>query len=83
MALETNTLTPLLKRMEAAGLVNRRRDAGDERQVRIRLAPGGAAMQARAAHVPGCFLAATGLTVPEAAVLRDTLQGLRDRMKPR
>lgn len=83
LALETNTLTPLLKRMEAAGLIARRRDADDERQVRITLAPGGQAMRQRAAHVPRCFLEATGLTLPEAAALRDRLRTLRDRLKPR
>ncbi|UPT61495.1 MAG: MarR family transcriptional regulator [Hyphomonadaceae bacterium JAD_PAG50586_4] len=42
--LESSTLTPLLKRLEAAGYVTRRRDAEDERQVRVSLTPGGKAI---------------------------------------
>lgn len=79
--LESNTLTPLLKRMEAAGLVARSRDPGDERQVRVTLAAAGQAMAARAAHVPGCFLAATGMDLPELAALRDRLGALRARLR--
>jgi MarR family transcriptional regulator, organic hydroperoxide resistance regulator len=58
--LESNTLTPLLKRMEAAGLVERRRDSADERVVRIRLSPQGRAVVADLACVPTEMLAATG-----------------------
>lgn len=50
--LESNTLTPLLKRLEAAGLLERARDPKDERQVRIRLTDAGRALQARAADAP-------------------------------
>jgi Transcriptional regulators len=81
LSLETNTLTPLLKRMETAGLIQRRRDSSDERQVRVTLAPGGQAMQARAASVPRCFLEATGLDLAEAQELRERLKALRDRMR--
>ena len=81
LALETNTLTPLLKRMETAGLIARQRDTGDERQVRISLTPQGQAMQARAAHVPRGFLKATGLTLDEARTLRETLKTLRTRLR--
>jgi DNA-binding MarR family transcriptional regulator len=45
--LESNTLTPLLKRMEAAGLVARRRDPRDERVVRVTLAEAGAGLVRR------------------------------------
>lgn len=77
LGLETNTLTPLLKRLEAAGLLARSRDKKDERQVRVRLTEAGRAMQARAAHVPGCFAAATGMSLAEMGALRDALQRLR------
>ena len=50
--LESNTLTPLLKRIEAAGLVVRVRDSKDERQVRVRLTEAGRALQSRAADAP-------------------------------
>lgn len=83
LGLETNTLTPLLKRLEAAGLVARSRDKRDERQVRVSLTDAGRAMQARAAHVPGCFAAATGMSLAEMAALRDALQRLRRNLAER
>ncbi len=82
LRLESNTLTPLLKRMEAAGWLTRQRDAQDERQVRLRLTEEGRALAARAAGVPAAFLAKTGMELPELADLRDTLGVLRDRLKP-
>jgi DNA-binding MarR family transcriptional regulator len=56
--LESGTLTPLLKRLEAAGLVRRVRDKEDERQVRIMLTPQGTALRSKAAKIPaavGCI----------------------------
>jgi len=50
--LDSGTLTPLLKRMEAAGLVNRARDATDERRVLVTLTDTGRALRDQAAHVP-------------------------------
>lgn len=79
--LESSTLTPLLKRMEGAGLVRRVRDAADERQVRILLTDTGRTMQDRAASVPGCVQAATGLTDVENAVrLTRDITDLRDAL---
>lgn len=52
LMLETNTVTPLLQRMEAAGLVVRRRDAFDGRKVVVFLTPAGAALEARALDIP-------------------------------
>ncbi len=51
LQLDSGTLTPLLKRMETMGLVQRRRDTADERQVRIALTPRGRALQAEAAPI--------------------------------
>lgn len=48
LRLESSTLTPLLKRLEAAGLISRRRDRADERQVRVALTAPGRALRARA-----------------------------------
>ncbi|PWE27351.1 MarR family winged helix-turn-helix transcriptional regulator [Pararhodobacter marinus] len=81
LLLETNTLTPLLKRMETAGLVTRKRDTRDERQVRVHLTADGRAMQDRAAHVPEGFLRATGLSIPQLAALRDQLNAMRETMR--
>jgi DNA-binding MarR family transcriptional regulator len=80
LGLETNTLTPMLKRMEAAGWLHRRRSPEDERQVLISLTDEGRALQARAAHVPGEILRATGLDATGAQRLTDEVVGLRNRL---
>jgi MarR family transcriptional regulator, organic hydroperoxide resistance regulator len=80
--LETNTLTPLLKRMEQSGWLTRTRDADDERVVRLSLTDGGHALAARAAGVPSAFAEKTGLPLDQISDLRDILTLLRDRLKP-
>jgi MarR family transcriptional regulator, organic hydroperoxide resistance regulator len=82
LRLESNTLTPLLKRMETAGWLTRRRDRADERQVRISLTDDGRALAAKAAAVPLAFANKTGLTLTQIGDLRDVLAVLRDRLKP-
>ncbi|MEZ5798866.1 MAG: MarR family transcriptional regulator [Paracoccaceae bacterium] len=82
LRLESNTLTPLLKRMETAGWLTRARDRADERQVRLGLTDQGRALAARAATVPRAFVEKTGLDLTEIADLRDILAALRDRLKP-
>lgn len=77
LGLETSTVTPLLKRLEAAGLVTRRRSELDERRVEVGLSPRGRAMQAEAAHIPACVEAATGLGAEEISALRGQLARLR------
>lgn len=83
LMLDSNTLTPLLKRLEQAGWITRRRDSADERQVRLALTDEGRALGDRAAEVPLCFLDRTGLSVEDAAQMRDDLNALRDRLRPR
>jgi MarR family transcriptional regulator, organic hydroperoxide resistance regulator len=53
LRLDSGTLTPLLKRMEAAGLVSRRRAIDDERRVQVALTPEGEALKLKAADIPG------------------------------
>ena len=79
--LDSNTLTPLLKRLEAAGLLSRTRDTGDERQVMIRLSEQGRALQARAAHIPGCIGDKTGMALDDLMRLRDQITALRDHLR--
>lgn len=67
--LESSTLTPLLKRLEAAGLIRRVRDTRDERQVHVLLTPQGRALQQQAASVPGCMQTAIG-DAPVASLTR-------------
>lgn len=78
--LETNTLTPLLKRLEAAGLVRRQRDSKDERQVRVTLTAEGRALREKALSVPPRIGAATGLESGQAGSLRDWLEWLREAL---
>lgn len=78
--LDSGTLTPLLKRLETAGLVRRRRDEKDERLVRISLTAAGAAMRETASHVPDAIACQVG-DAGEAEALRVALGGLRDRLE--
>ena len=84
MYLESSTLTPLLKRLEANGLVMRNRDPDDERSVRIRLTEQGKALREKAEEIPTCILEATGLDIETAKRLNRDLRALRDQIeKPR
>lgn len=81
LRLESNTLTPLLKRMETAGWLTRRRNPDDERQVQLTLTPAGRDLALQAAEVPAAFARKTGLPMTDLADLRDILTDLRDRLK--
>jgi DNA-binding MarR family transcriptional regulator len=67
--LDSGTLTPLLRRLEKAGLVRRARDPADERQVRIWLTETGRALRATLAHVPAAIGCATGLEAGDVPAL--------------
>ncbi len=81
LALDSGTLSPLLKRLEQAGLVVRERDRHDERQVRISLTEKGAALESRTAGVVAAISEAVGCGADEAAQLRDAVIALRKRME--
>lgn len=76
LRLDSGTLSPLLKRLEAAGLVRRERSALDERSVEVRLTDEGTALRARALEVPRRIAEATGFTLEEITTLRTTLNRL-------
>ncbi|MFB0874509.1 MULTISPECIES: MarR family winged helix-turn-helix transcriptional regulator [unclassified Sphingobium] len=81
LQLESNTLTPLLKRLEAAGLIERRRDSRDERVVRLSLTVAGRDIAGKALDcVPGEVLEATGLTSAELDTLNRSVAKLRDSL---
>ena len=80
LSLDSGTLTPLLKRLEAAGLVSRLRDAADERRVLIRLTIDGRQLKTRAQRIPGCVLQASQCDVAEAMALTRQVQALRNRL---
>ena len=79
--LESSTLTPLLKRLEAQGRITRTRDPLDERQVRVRLTSVGQALRERAADVPSCVLAASGLDLSNLQRLQSEVTALRDSLE--
>jgi DNA-binding MarR family transcriptional regulator len=76
LRLDSGTLSPLLKRLEAAGLVQRRRSTQDERSVRVGLTGAGTALRARAVLVPRRIAAATGFAPTEIEDLRQRLDRL-------
>ncbi|WFF00550.1 MarR family transcriptional regulator [Micromonospora sp. WMMD964] len=78
LRLDSGTLSPLLKRLEGAGLVVRRRSAHDERRVEVGLTEQGRALRRQVDHVPMCVAQATGLGVAELVALRDTLTQVAD-----
>ena len=80
LSLDSGTLTPLLKRLEAAGLVSRLRAVQDERRVHIHLTAAGRKLKTRAAKVPGCVLAASQCSLPELLKLTTQLRTLRERL---
>jgi MarR family transcriptional regulator, organic hydroperoxide resistance regulator len=78
--LDSGTLTPLLKRMEAGGMVRRVRDHRDERQVLISLTPKGHQLKENIANVRGEAARATGLAPEEIQELRGELVRLKDTL---
>ncbi|MET7567226.1 MarR family transcriptional regulator [Streptomyces sp. NPDC005492] len=79
LRLDYGTVSPLLKRLETAGLVRRERAAHDERSVLVACTERGSTLRERAARVPGALLAATELEMPEVARLRAELWRLAER----
>jgi MarR family transcriptional regulator, organic hydroperoxide resistance regulator len=79
--LDSGTLTPLLKRLEAAHLVKRTRSTADERQVLIALTAQGAGLREKAKTViPPAILAASGCSVGELSSLQKSLVALREQL---
>ncbi|MFI2645121.1 MarR family winged helix-turn-helix transcriptional regulator [Streptomyces sp. NPDC018610] len=76
LRLDSGTLSPLLKRLEASGLVARERSADDERSVTVHLTDAGAALREGALEVPRRIAAATGLDLDEIRDLRARLDRL-------
>lgn len=76
LRLDSGTLSPLLKRLEAAGLVTRERSARDERSVEIRLTEEGSALRRQALRVPRRIASATGFGLDEIRELREHLDQL-------
>jgi DNA-binding MarR family transcriptional regulator len=77
LALESSTLTPLLKRLEAAGLVKRARNPDNERQVIISLTSQGTALRVKASCLNAALLKASGQTPSELSALNQQVRQLR------
>lgn len=78
--LDSGTLTPLLKRLEAQGLVDRSRDPEDERRVEVRLTDAGRALKQNAAGIPACILGATGCNVEDIVRIVGEIKALRTKL---
>ena len=78
MFLESNTLTPVLKKLETMGYLRRQRDPADERQVRISLTEAGRLLRQKGMHMN--LVASTGLKPDEFARLQQTVVALRDNL---
>ena len=78
--LDSGTLTPLLKRLETAGLIKRTRSTEDERQVLIALMSQGQALREKARTVPQAILATSACSISELSALKNELVALRDRL---
>jgi DNA-binding MarR family transcriptional regulator len=79
--LDSGTLSPLLRRMEAGGLISRRREAGDERRVTVHLTDRGLGLREQALGIPAAL---AGLLVDDLTgyeVLRNSLRSLADRVE--
>ncbi|WP_213982393.1 MarR family transcriptional regulator [Sphingomonas sp. dw_22] len=78
LALESSTITPLVKRLEAAGMLTRARNPGDERQVLVHLTEQGRALQERTHCLGETLFAAAGLPVEQLVALNRQVQAFRD-----
>ena len=76
LGMDTGTITPILKRLDAAGLVTRTRDVADERRVLVDLTPRSRAMKAKLSSIPEKIKSACQLTSSQLDELRRTLEGL-------
>ncbi|MDO3681590.1 MarR family winged helix-turn-helix transcriptional regulator [Paenibacillus ehimensis] len=74
--LDSGTLTPMLKRMEAAGLLQRKRSSQDERVVIVRIADKGAALQHKAVCIPQALFASSGMTLEQMAELNRQIKAM-------
>jgi len=80
LALESSTVTPLVKRLEAAGLVIRQRNPADERQVMVRLTDAGHAIRNRCGCLGEALFERSGMGEPQIIALNRQVQALRDAL---
>ena len=78
--LDSGTLTPLLKKLEVLGFVERTRSKEDERQVIVSLTPAGRKLQAKSQRIPACVLEASGCELPDVRLIAAQLKVLRSNL---
>ncbi|WP_025684914.1 MarR family winged helix-turn-helix transcriptional regulator [Paenibacillus maysiensis] len=78
--LDSGTLTPLLKRLQNAGLINRKRSTQDERKVLISLTPEGSVLREKALSIPECIQEKTSMTHDQFGSLLFQFNDLLDRV---
>jgi DNA-binding MarR family transcriptional regulator len=78
---DPGSLTPLLKRLEAEGLLHRVRSSQDERVVHLHLSDKGRALHAQAKTLPACILKASGLSLEQIGTLKQELVALRGQLQ--
>jgi len=78
LQLDSGTLSPLLKRLEANGFIRRERLPEDERQVAVSLTAAGRKLESKARCIPQRLGELTGMTAEQAAELRDALHRLTE-----
>ena len=81
MLTDPGSLTPLLKRLEAEGLITRTRSKEDERVVQLRLTEQGKGLHGKARKIPHCILAASGISMEQLRDLQQDLVGLRSNLQ--
>lgn len=85
LILNTNTITPILKRMEAQGIITRKRSEEDERRVIITLTPKGKQLQSEASSIPEKLverLVSEKVSLEELKILKDQLYKIIDLLNP-
>jgi DNA-binding MarR family transcriptional regulator len=82
LQLDTGTVTPLLKRMEAKGVLGRQRDTDDERVVLVQLTEHGLGLRELAKPIPGKLMCQVEMSSEELLILQSTLRGLIQKINP-
>lgn len=80
LSLESSTITPLVKRLAAAGFVVRERDARDERNVRVRLTPAGEGLRGEGACLAEAVFAKSGLSIDDLRTLTQQVRRLQQAL---
>ena len=78
---DPGSLTPLLKRLEAEGMITRTRSSADERVVELRLTDKGRSLQQEAERFPACILEASGMTLEQIGALKEQIVALRTELQ--